>query len=131
MPALYWGTVGLLLGGGISVAGWLLTIWATYAQFTLDRGTPVPVMATQRLIVEPPLTYCRNPMALGAILLYLGVVLVIGTLSAAGLVLGGAALLPGYIHRFEEWEMEQRFGQDYRDYREHTLFLILQFRSKS
>lgn len=128
LPRLALGTIGLALGVGMILGGWLLAVWTIYVQFTLGRGTPVPVMATQELVVEPPFTYCRNPMALGAIILYLGVAVVIGSLSAAGLVLLGAALLLWYIHRFEEWEMEQRFGQAYLDYRRRTPFLIPRFR---
>lgn len=121
------GPIGLVLGVVMILAGWLLAVWTIYVQFTLGRGTPVPVMATQELLIGPPFTYCRNPMTLGAIILYLGVSVVIGSVSAAGLVLVAATLLLRYIHRFEEWEMEQRFGQAYLEYRQRTPFLIPRF----
>ena len=47
----------------------------------------MPLMATQRLVVEPPYTYTRNPMALGALGLYLGVAVLRRSLAAIGLVL--------------------------------------------
>jgi len=127
-PHLALGTIGLVLGVVMILSGWLLAVWTIYVQFTLGRGTPVPVMATQELIVKPPFTYCRNPMALGTIFLYLGVAVVIGSISAAGLVLMGTALLLWYIRHFEEWEMAQRFGQAYLGYRRRTPFLIPSFR---
>ncbi len=58
-----------IAGWLLILGGWALAIWAIYVQFTLGRGTPVPLMATQKLIIRPPYAYCRNPMALGAILL--------------------------------------------------------------
>ena len=116
--------ISLILGGLLSVASWLLAIWSIYVQFTLGRGTPVPLMATQKLIVEPPYTYCRNPMALGAIGMYLGVAILIGSIGAGVLVLLGTTLLLSYIKYVEEKEMEIRFGQEYLAYKQRTPFLI-------
>jgi protein-S-isoprenylcysteine O-methyltransferase Ste14 len=116
--------VNLVLGACLSAAGWLLGAWSVYVQFTLGRGTPVPLMATQKLIVQPPYTCCRNPMALGAIVMYLGVAVVFGSMGAAALVLLGATVLLTYIKCVEEKEMELRFGQEYLEYRQRTPFLI-------
>lgn len=120
------GILGLLL----MVFGWCLAIWSIYSQFTIGRGTPVPIMATQKLIVQPPFTYCRNPMALGAITMYLGTALLYRSLGAVMLVLLGAVLLFTYIKIFEEKEMVLRFGQEYLEYKQQTPFLIPRFRSR-
>ena len=114
------GILGLLL----MVLGWGLAIWSIYSQFTIGRGTPVPIMATQKLIVQPPFTYCRNPMALGAISMYLGTALLFRSLGALMLVLLGAVVLFTYIKLIEEKEMVLRFGQEYLEYRQRTPFLI-------
>lgn len=116
--------INLVLGWLLIVAGWLLGMWSNYVLFTLGRGTPVPLMATQKLIVQPPYTYCRNPMALGAIVMYLGVAVLFGSIGAALLVLLGTAWLLTYIKRVEEKEMEIRFGQEYVEYKQRTPFLI-------
>ncbi len=84
-------------------------------------------MATQTLIVQRPYSYCRNPMALGTILLYLGVAVTIGSISAVGLVLIGAAALLAYIKAVEEKEMVLRFGNSYLEYKKQTPFLIPRF----
>jgi protein-S-isoprenylcysteine O-methyltransferase Ste14 len=112
--------VGLLL----ILPGILLGLWANHRLFTTGRGTPVPLMATQELIVEPPYTYCRNPMALGAISMYLGVALLYQSIGAVLVVLLLAAALLAYIRRGEEQEMRARFGDDYLAYRNSTPFLI-------
>jgi protein-S-isoprenylcysteine O-methyltransferase Ste14 len=109
------------------LAGWLFAIWSIYAQFTLGRGTPVPLMATQKLVVQPPYTWCRNPMALGAIVMYTGVAVLFGSMGAFTLVLLGAACLLVYIKLLEEKEMLLRFGQEYLDYKRRTPFLIPRF----
>ena len=124
LPRLPGGPPVRALGGLMTVAGWLLAIWSIAVQFRLGRGTPVPLMATQRLIVEPPYTYTRNPMALGAVAMYLGVAMLRRSLAAIGLVLTVGAGLLAYIKRTEEGEMLARFGQDYVAYRERTPFLL-------
>jgi protein-S-isoprenylcysteine O-methyltransferase Ste14 len=123
LPILY-EPINLVLGGLLIAAGWLFAVWSIYAQFTLGRGTPVPLMATQKLIVQPPYNFCRNPMALGAIVMYLGVAILFGSIGAVALVLLGTALLLTYIKRVEEKEMEMRFGQEYLEYKRRTPFLI-------
>ncbi len=120
-----------ILGWILMISGWGLAIWSIYSQFTIGRGTPVPIMATQKLIVQPPFTYCRNPMALGAISMYFGTALLFRSLGAVLLVLLGAVLLFTYIKVFEEKEMVLRFGQEYLEYKQQTPFLIPRFRSRS
>ena len=122
--------VNAILGGLMALTGWLLAVWSIYVQFTLGRGTPVPVMATQELIVRPPYSYCRNPMALGAIVLYLGVSVAAGSLGAALIVLLGAAALLTYIKVVEEREMVARFGEAYLAYRRRVLSLIPRLRRR-
>jgi protein-S-isoprenylcysteine O-methyltransferase Ste14 len=129
-PALLYGPLNLVLGGLLILAGWALGIWSNYSQLTIGRGTPLPLMATQKLIVEPPYTYCRNPMALGAIVMYLGVAVLFGSIGAALLVLLGAACLLTYIKLLEEKEMVLRFGQEYLEYRQRTPFLLPRFRQR-
>jgi protein-S-isoprenylcysteine O-methyltransferase Ste14 len=63
-------------------------------------------------------------MALGAIVMYLGVALLRRSLAAVGLVLAAATALLTYIKRVEETEMLARFGEEYVAYRERTSFLL-------
>jgi protein-S-isoprenylcysteine O-methyltransferase Ste14 len=125
-PILY-EPLNLILGWLLILASWTFAMWSISSQFTLGRGTPVPLMATQKLIIQPPYSYCRNPMALGAIGMYLGVAILFGSMGAVVLVLLGAGCLLTYITRIEEKEMEIRFGQEYLEYKKQTPFLIPRF----
>jgi protein-S-isoprenylcysteine O-methyltransferase Ste14 len=120
-----------LVGWSLILIGWMFGIWSNYSQFTIGRGTPVPLMATQQLIIQPPYTYCRNPMALGAIVLYLGVGVLFKSYGAMILVLLLAVCLLVYIKYVEEKEMELRFGQEYQTYRQQTPFIIPHFWKRS
>ena len=118
------GTISVVISWFLMVVGFLFACWAIYVQFTIGRGTPAPVMATQKLIIQKPYNYCRNPMALGTIVLYLGFAVLLGSISAIVLVLIGAIFLLAYIKLIEEKEMELRFGEDYQEYRQETPFVI-------
>lgn len=72
-------------------------------------------MATQKLIIQPPYTYCCNPIALGATGMYLGVAVLLRSMGSAIVLLLYAGLLLVYSKRFDEKEMELRFGQEYLD----------------
>ena len=124
-PALRFGASAGVL------AGWPFALWSIYVQFTRGRGTPVPVMATQELIIRPPYSYCRNPMALGTIMAYLGLSVIAGSPGAALLVVLGAAVLLTYIKVAEEREMVARFGEAYLAYRRHVPFIIPRLRRRS
>lgn len=124
LPRFDYGAFNMVTGWVFIISGFLYACWAIYVQFTLGRGTPAPVMDTQELIIQKPYNYCRNPMALGTIVLYLGVAILLSSISAVTLVLGGAIFLLVYIKFLEEREMEIRFGEAYQEYRKQTPFII-------
>jgi protein-S-isoprenylcysteine O-methyltransferase Ste14 len=114
-------TFGILSG----LDGLCLLLWATLVLWRNGGGTPNPVAATRRLVVEGPYGYCRNPILLSALLYYLGVGCVWISFSAGvvmflvGLVLGTA-----YHKGIEEAELRRRFGCEYEVYRRRTPFLF-------
>ena len=87
-------------------------------------------MATQELLVRPPYSYCGNPMALGTIIAYLGVSVIMGSPGAALLVLLGATALLTYIKVVEEREMVARFGEEYLTYRRRVPFIMPRLRRR-
>lgn len=118
------GSIQLLIALSFMVIGWLFANWTIKVQYSLGRGTPAPVMATQKLIVEKPYTYCRNPMTLGTALFYLGVAIGLGSLSALALALIYPVGILVYVKLIEEKELEARFGSEYVEYKRNTPFLI-------
>ncbi len=106
------------------VLGFLLVAWSGFAQLKVGKGTPVPVMPTQRLVTTGPYALCRNPMLLGSVIYYLGISLRLNSLSA--IVLTALFLLCSiaYVKLVEEKELEARFGKEYEEYKRRTPFLI-------
>jgi protein-S-isoprenylcysteine O-methyltransferase Ste14 len=124
LPALGLGAVNPVMSALLSLAGAGLVTWSVYVQYAIGKGTPAPRVATQRLVVEGPYAYSRNPMTLGALLFYLGIGIGMSSLSAIVMVLLVFAGLLTYIYFHETQELEGRFGAAYLDYKRRTPFLL-------
>ncbi len=114
----------VILGILMTVGGFYYAFSTVLSQFSRARGTPLPVMATQKLLVDGVYLHCRNPMVFGTLLAYLGIAIVVGSISSILAVLIFGGLLLTYVKKVEERELEARFGQEYVDYKARTPFLI-------
>jgi protein-S-isoprenylcysteine O-methyltransferase Ste14 len=114
----------MILGGMMAICGFAFAFNTVYSQFTRARGTPLPVMATQKLLVDGVYQHTRNPMVFGTLLAYSGIAIVVGSVSSILAVLLFGGLLLTYVKKVEERELEARFGQEYVDYKSRTPFLI-------
>jgi protein-S-isoprenylcysteine O-methyltransferase Ste14 len=127
LPRFLHRPVNIIIALVFMIAGWLFANWSVKVQFSLGRGTPIPLMATQKLVVQRPYTYCRNPMTLGTTAFYLGIAIWTGSLSAFILALIYPVGILIYIKLFEEKELEERFGLEYLEYKRRTPFLMPRF----
>lgn len=120
LPRLYLGPVNVILGSLLIVVGGIYGFWSIYSQLTRASGTPLPMMPTQKLLIDGPFKQCRNPMTFGTITAYLGVGILAGSLSSIMFVLIIGGLLLTYLKKFEERELEARFGNEYVVYKKST-----------
>lgn len=118
------GAVNLILGGLLLIVGLFFGFWSNLIQFDRGRGTPLPLMPTQVLLMDGPYRYCRNPMTLGTILIYMGIAIAVGTAAGIGIVLCFGGILVIYLKRFEERELTERFGDAYLKYLKEVPFII-------
>ena len=125
LPSFSSGILTMFLGTALGAFGLLFGMWSVVIQFTEGKGTPVPFMATQKLITHGPNSYCRNPMAFGTFIYYLGIGIILGSLSFIALTfLVVMVVLLLYIKKIEEKELEERFGEKYAKYKLCTPFFI-------
>jgi protein-S-isoprenylcysteine O-methyltransferase Ste14 len=75
-------------------------------------------------LIDGPFKQSCNPMGFGAISMYLGISIIVGSLSSLIIVIIFLILLILWIKRVGEKELEIRFGQDYVDYKKSTSFMI-------
>ncbi len=123
-PSFSSGIVNLVLGGVLVLVGATYALWSIISQLTRARGTPLPMMATQKLLIDGPFKQSRNPMGFGAICMYLGMAILVGSLSSIIVVILFLLLLILWIKKVEEKELEIRFGHDYVEYKNSTSFMI-------
>ena len=131
LPKLDFGIMNLVVGIALILGGVILAFWSIEAQISIGRGTPVPVMPTQKLVVQAPFTYCRNPMTLGTFVGYVGFCLCIGSISAIVIVVCLVIFLLAYVKFIEEKELEARFGAEYLEYKRATPFILPRWRHRS
>jgi protein-S-isoprenylcysteine O-methyltransferase Ste14 len=108
-----------VVGYGLVAAGLALAFWGLATLHT--AGTTVHAhRGADRLVTEGPFRYRRNPIYMGEVLVFIGLAepthniwfAIIAPLFAIAIL--RLAILP------EERHLEERFGQDYLDYKERT-----------
>lgn len=120
----------LIVGILLLTFGVYFALWSIYAQLQIGLGTPIPLMPTRKLVIQPPFSYCRNPMTLGTIFMYSGFGLTIDSLFVCILSVAFLAFLIVYIKYFEEIELERRFGEEYLQYKVKTPFIFPRIQRK-
>jgi protein-S-isoprenylcysteine O-methyltransferase Ste14 len=131
LPRIYHGLINLPVGIVFIVIGSLCAFWTVRVQFMIGKGTPVPIIPTQKLIILGPYKYCKNPMALGTFIAYIGVGICTGFFSSTALVFLFIVFLVTYIKLIEEKELIERFGSEYLEYQQNIPFLIPRIRKGS
>ncbi len=105
------GVVVLLLASALG-------IWAAEAMSTKGDGTPLPVATANRLVVAGPYRFLRNPMAVSGIVQGAAVGLVLSSWLVVLYALVGSLLWNYAVRPHEEADLERRFGDPYRRYRD-------------
>lgn len=106
--------------GALFVLGALLAWWSGWTLARWGEGTPLPIDATNRLVVRGPYRWVRNPMAIGSLTQGAAIGLGVGSpllvlYSVAGGLLWNLAVRP-----WEEADLHARFGPEFEHYRQHV-----------
>ena len=107
---------GLIVGlSGISMLVYTISLFGRFG-----KGTLAPWSPTQKLVVIGPYRYCRNPMITGVLAILLGEA---GFLNSVE-ILRWAGLFfiinTVYFIIKEEPDLEKRFGEEYRIYKQNV-----------
>lgn len=93
----------------------------------LGKGTLAPWSPTQKLVVVGPYRYVRNPMISGVFFILIGECLFFHSTSMATWAAIFFAINTTYFFFVEEPSLEQRFGEEYREYKRHVRRWIPRF----
>ena len=111
--------IARVIGALLLTAGFLLRAWAAY-HFYKRQMSVIVLTAQSHLIKTGPYRFSRNPLYLGGnVFIFLGASLIMAT--PGGLMLTVLhLLLVNLMIRREERQLEQRFGDEWREYAQHT-----------
>jgi protein-S-isoprenylcysteine O-methyltransferase Ste14 len=110
-----------LFFGLILIVAGLVVMGFTISSFIrLGKGTLAPWSPTKKLVITGLYRYVRNPMILGVLAVLLGEALTLRSMNI--LIWAGAFLLINTIYFiiYEEPNLEDRFGDEYREYKKHV-----------
>lgn len=116
--ALPFPAVAAPVGVGVFVMASALGIWSAVTMSTRGAGTPLPAAMPNRLVVAGPYLWVRNPMAVASIVQGIAVGLMLSSWLVVVYAIAGALLWNYAIRPHEEADLEQRFGHDFRRYRD-------------
>lgn len=110
--------------GVFGFLGLTLSLWTVYIQVKQGLGTPIPVMPPKKLLISGPYTFCRNPMVFGGLIYFLGICIFTESMDAFRPVIIAFIILLFWIKTLEEPQLEENFGQAYKEYKQQTPFMI-------
>ncbi len=130
-PRFFGGPAGMIVGRLVLGAGVFWCLWSVL-HFLKARGTPVLLNPPPRLVTSGPYAYVRNPMVTGAFIALFGLGFVLGSLSLVCIFTPlFIILIVWYITALEEPELQNRLGDEYRQYQKKVgrFFPLLKYRN--
>lgn len=112
------------LGFPTAFLGFFLFTWTVWLLLRVGKGTQVPVVPTQKLVVIGLYKLTRNPMVLAVVTWIIGLGFLLNSFSFIIIGLITPLLYLTYIKLVEEKELEARFGKNYQEYKKQVPFLI-------
>lgn len=106
------------VAGGILVLASALGIWSAVTMSTVGAGTPLPSAMPNRLVTAGPYRLVRNPMAVAGISQGAAVGFLLGSWLVVAYAVIGSLVWNYAVRPLEEVDLEARFGEEYRRYRD-------------
>jgi protein-S-isoprenylcysteine O-methyltransferase Ste14 len=108
--------------------GSFLWLWSA-GKFFKTKGTPVPINPPPKLVTGGPYAYSRNPMMTGLFMVMAGIGILFGSITLTFIMTPLFVLMSILEFKYiEEPELEKRFGQEYREYKERTPIILPKIR---
>ena len=112
--------INLIFGLILVIAGLSVMVITISSFIRIGKGTLAPWSPTKRLVIKGLYKYVRNPMILGVLTILLSESLCFWSKSI--LIWAGSFFIINTIYFiiYEEPGLEERFGEDYKEYKRHV-----------
>ncbi|KQQ05877.1 MULTISPECIES: methyltransferase family protein [unclassified Rathayibacter] len=97
-----------------------LGLWSALSMSLLGDGTPLPIAMPNRLVIAGPYRWVRNPMAVAGISQGVAVGLLLSSWLVVVYALLGSLMWNYAVRPLEEADLEARFGDSFRRYRDRV-----------
>ena len=114
------GEVDFWIGLAAGLIGLGLAVWTVRLLVRQGEGTPAPWDPPQKLVVAGPYRHVRNPMITSVLLMLFGESLIFQSSPLAAWLIVFFVVNGVYFPLSEEKGLEQRFGDDYRRYKQNV-----------
>ena len=117
-PTSGFGVVVMALGSALLAVA-IVVLIRNFIRFVVEgRGTPSPVLQTERLVVGGDYRFVRNPMYLAVIAAILGQAMIFGSFALLIYALAVWAMMASFVRWYEEPLLQNRYGEEYGRYRQ-------------
>ena len=106
------------VGWAVLLLASALGIWSAIVMSTLGNGTPLPSAMPTDLVIAGPYRWVRNPMAVAGIVQGAAVGLILSSWVVVVYAIAGSLVWNYAIRPHEEADLEHRFGDEFRRYRD-------------
>jgi protein-S-isoprenylcysteine O-methyltransferase Ste14 len=102
------------------ILGLSLFLYTVYLFKTFGKGTLAPWTPTQKLVIRGPYKYCRNPMITAVLFILTGEALFLASKNLLIWAFSFFVINTVYFILIEEPGLYQRFGDEYKRYKEQV-----------
>jgi protein-S-isoprenylcysteine O-methyltransferase Ste14 len=111
-------SVAVMAVGSALLAVAAVVVIRNFVRFAVEgRGTPSPVLQTERLVVGGDYRFVRNPMYLGVVSAILGQAIIFGSVALLLYAVAVWAIMATFVRWYEEPLLLSRYGEEYERYR--------------
>ena len=112
----YQSLLSVIAGLIILLIGLVFRTWAAHT-FYSNKIKIISAKAQHRLLRVGPYKYSRNPLYVGIVLIFLGIIFILGSYIGIILAIINFLIWDLWLKFFEEKNLEQAFGEEYRNYK--------------
>lgn len=110
----------LLAGSILALIGLIIMVICISAFIRIGRGTLAPWSPTKKIVITGLYRYVRNPMILGVLIVLIGEAIALWSLNLLVWAASFFVINTIYFIIYEEPDLEEKFGDEYREYKKHV-----------
>lgn len=122
-------TIFLIISLLLLSIGIFLLVWTIVLFYNVGKGTLAPWNPPKKIVVKGPYRYVRNPMIIGVLLILIAEYFLLNSVEILYWALLFFVINTIHFYLFEEKQLEKKFKQDYKRYKQNVPMWIPRFKA--